>query len=355
MSQRERSPRRGFNEADVVKQIEYYLSDGNLKGDKFFHEKISSSAEGWIPMADIMNCNNIKKMKVTAEDCAKALEKSAKVEVHKAEGGEYEIRRSPPEHKKLPALVTAPKKNPKVHDGGIVIQVLEVPECVPFMDVKTAFTKKLAAAAEGKKVWNVSTRTDEGLMIVVIEPFEQHVEFWESSSEIEVTVSKAPEKEGVKSTQKPEDVGKTFTLKYEVCYGTALTKALKRVPPMLASRRDQMSIRMRKQAQKPIEVAEMVFDSVKELKQRVREVMASRSNGEYLKEDGGDFKLVKFLIENYHPSKDKSKGMVKLLVDVSTMDTASRCFHMERADGSREDVSIIKCLTQLEANPPFKK
>ena len=29
-------------------QVEYYLSDENLKYDKFFHDKISANADGWL-------------------------------------------------------------------------------------------------------------------------------------------------------------------------------------------------------------------------------------------------------------------------------------------------------------------
>ena len=29
-------------------QVEYYLSDENLKYDKFFHDKISGNADGWL-------------------------------------------------------------------------------------------------------------------------------------------------------------------------------------------------------------------------------------------------------------------------------------------------------------------
>ena len=29
-------------------EVEYYLSDENLKYDKFFHDKISANAEGWL-------------------------------------------------------------------------------------------------------------------------------------------------------------------------------------------------------------------------------------------------------------------------------------------------------------------
>lgn len=39
------------SKASIKKQMEYYLSDLNLKKDDFFHEKISSAPEGWIDIS----------------------------------------------------------------------------------------------------------------------------------------------------------------------------------------------------------------------------------------------------------------------------------------------------------------
>ncbi len=67
----------------VKKQIEYYLSDLNLKKDDFFYEKISTSKDGWIDISLFLNCNKVKELKAKASDIADACVDSEKVEISK--------------------------------------------------------------------------------------------------------------------------------------------------------------------------------------------------------------------------------------------------------------------------------
>ena len=69
--------------AAVRKQVEYYLSDENLKFDKFFHEKISGEKDGWLEMELVLSCNKMKTMRATKEDVVAAL-KESKIEVKEA-------------------------------------------------------------------------------------------------------------------------------------------------------------------------------------------------------------------------------------------------------------------------------
>merc|ERR1712194_253723 len=64
----------------VRKQVEYYLSDDNLKHDKFFHDKISANKEGWLELVLILTCKKMKAMRATKEDVLAALSDS-KIEV----------------------------------------------------------------------------------------------------------------------------------------------------------------------------------------------------------------------------------------------------------------------------------
>lgn len=50
----------------IREQIEYYLSDGNLRNDKFFREQIQADKEGWVLITHFLNCNKIKAQKWTA-------------------------------------------------------------------------------------------------------------------------------------------------------------------------------------------------------------------------------------------------------------------------------------------------
>merc|ERR1712014_239348 len=80
----------------------------------------------------------------------------------------------------------------------------------------------------------------------------------------------------------------------------------------------------------------------------------SRSDGEHLKPDGSDFKLIKALLEHHPKGAQKSQGMVGIKVAQSTQGE-NRCFFMVKENGDAEDFSAKKCLDVIELNPPYVK
>ena len=68
----------------LQEQIEYYLSDKNLRSDHFFHEKISSHPEGFLEIKLLLNCNKIRKCGATISDVVSEIEKSAELELNTA-------------------------------------------------------------------------------------------------------------------------------------------------------------------------------------------------------------------------------------------------------------------------------
>ena len=49
-------------ECPIKRQMEYYLSDANLKSDGFFREHIQKDTkEGWLSLDLVLKCNNVKK------------------------------------------------------------------------------------------------------------------------------------------------------------------------------------------------------------------------------------------------------------------------------------------------------
>ena len=69
--------------AELKKQVEYYLSDKNLTMDKFFNEKLSESKDGWMELSLILNCNKVKQLKLKngPADVAEAIKDSTEVEL----------------------------------------------------------------------------------------------------------------------------------------------------------------------------------------------------------------------------------------------------------------------------------
>ena len=61
------------------------MSDKNLVNDRFFHEKISDSKNGWVDLTFILACNKIKqfKLKNPAEEVTEAVKDSTEVEISK--------------------------------------------------------------------------------------------------------------------------------------------------------------------------------------------------------------------------------------------------------------------------------
>eukprot|EP00428_Durinskia_dybowskii_P032351 CAMPEP_0170240238 /NCGR_PEP_ID=MMETSP0116_2-20130129/19877_1 /TAXON_ID=400756 /ORGANISM="Durinskia baltica, Strain CSIRO CS-38" /LENGTH=422 /DNA_ID=CAMNT_0010491057 /DNA_START=44 /DNA_END=1308 /DNA_ORIENTATION=+ len=312
--------------AAVRKQVEYYLSDDNLKHDKFFSEKISSNADGWLEMSLVLSCNKMKAMRATKEDVMAAL-KASKLEM-KEDGSA--IRR--PGNAPLPKLEAKPQHHQKknsvhAHEGGAILAFKSIPAEQSWMQIKEKLAEKLP---DKVAPWHVSEVNDKGQCFVVCPPFEGDLKLLEGV-EIEIGGAK---------------------LKGELCFGDTLQQTLKTLPKHIRDKREKEARKKQKERNRPIVVGNQRFVNVGALRGKVKEILNSRSDGESLKPDGTDFKLIKALLE-YHPKgAAKSQGMVGIKVAKHSQGE-SRCFYMVREDKSEEDVSMKKCIDAVELNPPY--
>merc|ERR1712187_882178 len=143
-------------------------------------------------------------------------------------------------------------------------------------------------------------------------------------------------------------------LSCEICQGDTLQAALKILPKHIRERREKESRKRQKDRNRPIVVGTQKFLNTGALRGRVKEILNSRSDGEQLKVDGSDFKLIKALLEHHPRGAEKSQGMVGIKVAQSTQGE-NRCFYLIREDGTAEDFSAKKCLNAIELNPPYVK
>jgi len=127
---------------------------------------------------------------------------------------------------------------------------------------------------------------------------------------------------------------------------------LKMMPKNIREKREKEARKRAKDRNRPIVVGSQRFMNFGALRGRVKEILNSRSDGEQLKPEGADFKLMKALL-GFHPKgEEKGKGCVGMKVDKSPQNE-NRCFYMIKEDGSTEDFSAKKCLETIEANPPY--
>jgi len=309
----------------VRKQVEYYLSDDNLRHDKFFHDKITGDKEGWLEIALILSCNKMKAMRSTKEDVLEAL-KGSKIEV-KEDG--LSIRR--PDMLALPAFEARPQHQKKnvahQHDGGVIAVIKKIPAEQSWMQIKDGLRAKLPDKVQ---LWFVSEVNDKCECIVAAAPFEGDLQFFD---ELVLEVGGAK-------------------LGSEVAHGDVLQAALKVMPKHIRDKREKEVRKRQKERNRPIVVGANRFVNVPALRGRVKEILNCRSDGEQLKPDSSDYKLIKALL-TFHPKGDtKSKGLVGIKVAKSSQGD-SRCFWMVKEDGTEEDFSAQKCLGAVEQNPPY--
>eukprot|EP00931_Biecheleriopsis_adriatica_P040905 TRINITY_DN2342_c0_g1_i1.p1 TRINITY_DN2342_c0_g1~~TRINITY_DN2342_c0_g1_i1.p1 ORF type:complete len:425 (-),score=167.55 TRINITY_DN2342_c0_g1_i1:26-1300(-) len=311
--------------AVVKKQVEYYLSDENLKHDKFFHEKITANGEGWLEVSLILSCNKMKAMRATKDDVLSSL-KGSKIEIN--EEGTCVRRPGNAALPKFEAKPTHQKKNSiHAHDGGVVALFKSIPEEQQWPQIKAAVQEKLPQKVN---LWHVGNVNDKNECTVACAPFEGDIAFFEGLS---ITLGGS-------------------TIKCEICFGESLQKALKDMPKHIRDKRERESRKRQKDRNRPIKLGTSHFNNVSMLRGRVKEILNSRSDGEQLKPDGSDFKLIKCLLE-FHPSgASKSEGLVGIKVAKSQQGD-SRCFYMIKEGGKEEDFSAKKCLDAVEQNPPY--
>lgn len=112
----------------LKKQVEYYLSDANLKHDKFFHTKISEEAEGWLPITHLLACNKMKTLTTEVSVVAEAVRISAELEVN--ESGDAVRRKTPLptfEGELKRASLKNKDKNPAIYKKQISIGEFKFP------------------------------------------------------------------------------------------------------------------------------------------------------------------------------------------------------------------------------------
>lgn len=81
-------------ELDIIRQIEYYFSENNLRRDKFLISKVAESDEGWVDISVLLTFNRLKTISDDAAVIAEAVKKSNHGTVQVSEDNQ-KLRRHP--------------------------------------------------------------------------------------------------------------------------------------------------------------------------------------------------------------------------------------------------------------------
>lgn len=317
----------------IRKQIEYYFSDDNLSVDAFFHGKIKASEEGWLDSDLILSCRKIKDLFTTPEHILEALKESA-LETKVGEDGVLVAVRRTQALPELKARERFEKKKTAPHAGGVVFKVSNVPADKKWGDVKDILKVQLPANSKVVFATSVNGEGAERSCLMLLSPFDKDIEFVKS-----VNLEFGAEESKVQC-------------KVDILEGDDLKKAVTGFPRHVIKKRHDAARERARVNQKPIHLGEQKFANVNALRAKVKEILSARTNGQSLRPEAPDYQLVRAVLE-FHPKAKEGKldGMVGLKVDKHTT-SDSRCFFVVKEDGSCDDISIMKCIQGIEANPP---
>eukprot|EP01016_Furgasonia_blochmanni_P004456 TRINITY_DN11732_c0_g2_i7.p1 TRINITY_DN11732_c0_g2~~TRINITY_DN11732_c0_g2_i7.p1 ORF type:complete len:463 (-),score=172.26 TRINITY_DN11732_c0_g2_i7:111-1499(-) len=333
----------------IAKQIEYYLSDDNLKRDEFFHEAITKNPDGYLNLELIMNCNKIKNLGVSRDDIVSAIKTSGKVEVDEKLTG---IRRK--NNYPLPELEKRGRKKQKIEgkedvpnlagEGGEVVDSVVDDDIDPLIlaykteneraidtnwkDIQATLEKKFSieipylrfnkteghVAVDKKKV--EKSKVDE----IVKEPLEINGE------KIHIYVAQDAELKAFWDNH-----GRHFQgciVKNKEGNGRSNSDRKGR------HKRDQVSL------------GGQHFDNVPGVRTYFKNLINKTPNGESVRQKDHDLLAA---ILKYHDHGDKKLANLKsFTVDVHPEHPTSRCFFAVKEDGSKEDFSLQKCLDAFD-------
>merc|ERR1719364_237335 len=105
------------------------------------------------------------------------------------------------------------------------------------------------------------------------------------------------------------------------------------MPKNIREKREKEARKRAKDRNRPILIGTQRFMNLGALRGRVKEILNSRSDGEQLKADGADFKLMLAVLQFHPKGAAKSQGCVGMKVGKSAQ-AETRCFWLVREDGS---------------------
>ena len=365
-----------MSKAEIKKQVEYYLSDTNLSKDDFFRNIISKNAAGYIDFSNILKCNKIKKLGVTqAKQLADAIKDSKEVE-SSADGqqvrrkgnkelpqktGSLKKRESKAEEKKTPN--TDGKEEEKEEeiqrdDQGRIIFVQQDFENTLIVHFKTQDVdekKDGEYKVNWKDIENVIKKKFDKLKCVYSRADKYEGDLAISSyklnkSQFSDLCKLKDEKIGDKKFSFQETKGedlKDFWQKqqshFQYCIAPKIRLAKKNARKVNELKREERT----KRQKQSYTIAGVYYMDINKVKSKSRAILNIKKDGEKL--DKADEDFMKEILK-FHPKHDqKMSNFDKFEVGPHPEFTKTRCFFVVSKDGKKEDFSVSKCITNLEA------
>jgi hypothetical protein len=347
--------------AQILKQVEYYLSDVNLKRDSFFQKEMSKD-DGFISVAVLLKCNKLKNLTtdgaqvmealkasevLVVSDCAtKVKRKTAppQLDADVAKRAQQREKRAAAQEDTSEDMQKAiEEKAAKACQERIVYKVCGVPEGVTWAEIKDAM--KEHTNATGK----IFIQHEDGATEAHVSAFsegnaEKFAEAADKGDALKVKDSV------VTMTQiKDADAQKAYWM-------AEFTKH----PPKDVTTQNKKRRRDGKGGKtkgEPIVIGGVDFTSREEAKSKAMEIAKRNPDSAFEVLSGADKEFAAAILEFHPKAAEKKKGMKDIGVGVNPEFPSTRCFFVVQEGDNKVDFSYVKCIDMVPATQgsPAKK
>lgn len=324
---------------DIKTQMEYYLSDENLKKDNFFSEKISSDPNGYVDLDLFLKCNKIIKAKWTKDDLIQGIKLSTIIELD--DKSSRVRRKNNPPLPELTMLNKKRKKDTKQNDEDEednekdkidmnidpIILLVSSPK-----DVTTKWKDIIQEFRDQNTELNVvygRFKGNEGHIGIIISP-DSELKFTQTFKIDDVTFS-------VKKCEDEQliDFWKNHGSHYELCCKG------KKDPKGHNKKKVNTTYLV-----SAVQLGGQSYNDLSMIRAKSRAILNNSKDGEPLNEN--DHKFILDILKYHHNYDEKIKNMSYITTGTPEKYAFSRCYFIVNKENTKTDFSIQKCLEIIE-------
>ncbi len=133
---------------------------------------------------------------------------------------------------------------------------------------------------------------------------------------------------------------------YEMCQKQKLRKLRKRKREERQANGGDDKRQKVEEEEKTYTIAAVTYANINKVKSKAKTIMNIKDDGQKL--EGYEEEFMKEIIKNHDKHDEKMKDFSHFIVDEHPNYRNTRCFFVVRADGTKEDFSMSKCIKKME-------
>ena len=313
---------------EIKNQLEYYLSDENLKKDSFFHQIISSEPDGYINIDYFLKCKKIQNKKWTKNELIEGIKESEELELDK---NNEKVRRK--NNKELPELILLSQKRKKENENKEKIEEEKLDKIILKIisneDIKVKWQEIISNFKKENPNVNVNYCRFKNKIgyISILKKSNEEISYKDNFKIKNVIFN-------IEKCEK-DDLKKFYNV-YGEHYENCTNK----------EKKQKKKIKQNKTyLENPIILGGEKYNDITLIKNHMKNILNEIKDNEKI--IGKNKEFIEDILKYHHNYNEKIKDIDYITVCKHDNSNYNRCFYIIKKNGEKVDFSIKKCINNL--------